>query len=308
MAKPHDNAYKFLFQNKRIFLQLLHSFVKEDFVKNVKEDDLSLADKTFVSEDMLDRESDLLYKVNINGRETYIYILIEFQSTPDKAIPVRMFQYILLLYDQLLKNSKRGLLPNVFPLLLYNGSKNWDVPRNIRDIIDTNIPEKFIPSFEYFALILNKVPDTYLDNLSNLIAAVIRMENAGNEKKLRIAIDRIVMYIRYEDPSDIRDYFIWLKHMFQNDLKEIRVDTIHDIMEVKPMLAELVEKIEKKNLKEGERRGEIRGEKRGEKRGEIRGEKKAKLETAQAMLKEGIPIAMVSKCTGLTAEEITSTE
>ncbi|HRX16095.1 MAG TPA: Rpn family recombination-promoting nuclease/putative transposase, partial [Spirochaetota bacterium] len=242
MTKPHDNAYKFLFSNKRIFLQLLKSFVHEDFVKGLTENNLELADKTFVSEEMLDRESDLLYKINLNKNETYIYILMEFQSTPDKAIPIRMFQYILLLYDQLLKNSKKGLLPNVFPLLLYNGSKKWTVPRNIGDLIEKNIPANYIPSFEYFAIIQNEISDTFIDKLSNLIAAVIKIENAGNEKKLRVAIDRIVMYIKDEDPSDIRDYFLWLKNMFKVELKEIELNSIRNLMGVKPMLAELVEK------------------------------------------------------------------
>ena len=93
MPKPHDNAYKYLFSNRRIFLQLLKSFVHEDFVKDLTENDLELADKTFVSQDMLDRESDLLYKVNLNGKETYIYILIEFQSTP-----VRLYDTLLAIF------------------------------------------------------------------------------------------------------------------------------------------------------------------------------------------------------------------
>ncbi|HRX16056.1 MAG TPA: Rpn family recombination-promoting nuclease/putative transposase [Spirochaetota bacterium] len=285
-AKPHYNAYKYLFSNKRIFLQLLNSFVHEDFVKNLTEEGLELADKSFVSQDMLDRESDLLYKININGKDAYIYILIEFQSTPDKAIPVRMFQYILLLYDLLLKNNKRGLLPNVFPLLLYNGSKKWNVPRNIRDLINKNMPDRFIPSYEYFAVILYEVSDKYLDKLSNLIAAVILMENAGDKNKLRIAIDRIVMYIRDEDPSDIRDYFIWLKNMFSVELKDTKLDSIRNLMEVKPMLAELVEKIKNENWNEGKIEG--------------------KTETARAMLKDGFSVANISKYTGLSEKEITA--
>jgi len=269
--------------------------VHEDFVKDLTENDLELADKTFVSQDMLDRESDLLYKVNLNGKETYIYILIEFQSTPDKAIPVRMFQYILLLYDQLLKNSKKGLLPNVFPLLMYNGTKKWNVPLNISDLIDKNIPNRFIPSLEYFGLIVNQISDHYTDKLSNLIAAVILMENTGDEKKLRIAIDRVVMYIRDEDPSDIRDYFIWLKNMFRVESRftmhrQPTLDSIQVLMEAKPMLAELVEQIEKENFKKGEKKGERKG----------------KAETAKAMINEGIPITVISRCTGLTKKEIAS--
>jgi len=61
-------------------------------------------------------------------------------------------------------------------------------------------------------------------------------------------------------------------------------------MEVKPMLAELVEKIEQKNLTKGKLEGKLEG----------------KFETAEAMLKEGISVEMISRCTGLTKEEIDS--
>jgi hypothetical protein len=40
---------------------LLQSFVKEDFVQGLHEKDIELVDKSFVSEELLDRESDLLY-------------------------------------------------------------------------------------------------------------------------------------------------------------------------------------------------------------------------------------------------------
>ena len=57
-------------------------------------------------------------------------------------------------------------------------------------------------------------------------------------------------------------------------------------------------------LEEYVREFEERGEKRGEERGEIRGRKEAKLETARAMLKDGVSIDKVSAYTSLPIEEI----
>jgi len=73
-TRQHDSAYKYLFKNKRIFLQLLSSFVHEEFVQKITTDDLELVDKSFVSQELLEREADLLYKVMIDGKEGYIYI------------------------------------------------------------------------------------------------------------------------------------------------------------------------------------------------------------------------------------------
>jgi len=171
--KSHDSAYKYLFKNKRIFLQLLKSFVHEDFIKTIQLENLELFDKSFISDELLDRESDLIYKINHDDKEYFIYILLEFQSTVDKSIPVRMFSYILLLYDSIYKNSKKGFLPNIFPILLYNGRDDWTIPTNLNQLIEKNIPDRYIPSFEYFPIIEKDIPDEILEQLHNLVAAVM---------------------------------------------------------------------------------------------------------------------------------------
>jgi len=125
IAQIFDNAYKFIFSNKRIFLQLIKSFVTEEFVKDITLDDIEFVSKSFVTEEFLARESDLIYKIRLKNTEVYIYILLEFQSTVDKSIPVRMLLYIIQFYDLLLRNSQKGLLPAIFPILLYNGQDNW---------------------------------------------------------------------------------------------------------------------------------------------------------------------------------------
>ena len=57
-------------------------------------------------------------------------------------------------------------------------------------------------------------------------------------------------------------------------------------------------------INESERRGEKRGERRGERRGEKRGEKRGMMKVAINLLKEKIPINVISKTTGLSVEKI----
>jgi predicted transposase/invertase (TIGR01784 family) len=149
-----DSAYKALFSNPRIFYQLIHYFVDEDFVKEIQPENIKRLEKSsFVSEEFLQRESDLIYHVELNNKDLYFYILIEFQSTPDKRIPVRLYSYLFLLYEQIMKQSQKGKLPAVFPMVLYNGSKPWNIPTNIQDLIDPGtIPDRYIPHGHYMLL------------------------------------------------------------------------------------------------------------------------------------------------------------
>ena len=87
----YDSAYKYLFSNKRIFHQFLTKFVHEDFSKSIRLEDIELVDKSFVSDEFVKRESDIIYKMKAEEKDVYIYVLVEFQSTVDKTIPVGKF-------------------------------------------------------------------------------------------------------------------------------------------------------------------------------------------------------------------------
>jgi predicted transposase/invertase (TIGR01784 family) len=126
--RRNDSAYKYLFSSKAIVHQLLTRFVDDKMMSRVRPEDIEPVDKSFVGDAFLDRESDVIYRVNVDGHEVYIYVLIEFQSTVDKSIPIRMLHYILGLYDQMYRTSTAGKLPAVFPILLYNGTERWTVP------------------------------------------------------------------------------------------------------------------------------------------------------------------------------------
>ena len=46
------------------------------------------------------------------------------------------------------------------------------------------------------------------------------------------------------------------------------------------------------------------GEAKGEKKGRLAGERKKAIETAKKMLENEIPIDLITKCTGLSLEEV----
>jgi len=204
LAHPHDSAYKYLFKNKRIFLQLLQSFVPEDFVRNLSVDDLDTVSESYISEEFINRESDLIYKVRKGDRELYFYILIEFQSKPDRTMAARVLSYIMRLYENIMLNTQAGKLPPIFSIVPYNGTEEWRVPENIADLIDHVIPDDYIPHFRYFKIIERDIPDETLFRLDNLVAAVIYLEKQRKADQLEEAVSRVVDMVRNEELIDVR--------------------------------------------------------------------------------------------------------
>ncbi|MEZ4663469.1 MAG: Rpn family recombination-promoting nuclease/putative transposase [Caldilineaceae bacterium] len=134
MATIHDSGYKRLFSNRTIFRQLMESFVKEAWVKQVDFATAETVDKSFVSARYQESESDLIYKVQFHGRELYIYILLEFQSTVDPFMALRVLNYVTSFYMDYHDSHKQvKKLPPIFPIVLYNGDRAWNAATNISD-------------------------------------------------------------------------------------------------------------------------------------------------------------------------------
>ena len=82
----------------------MKSFVGQDWVNNIDEDSVERIDKSLYYR-ILREESDLVYKVRINGREVFFYILLELQSTVDYQIPYRLLQYMLEIWRTIIKDT-----------------------------------------------------------------------------------------------------------------------------------------------------------------------------------------------------------
>jgi predicted transposase YdaD len=80
---------------------------------------------SFVSDNLLERHDDIIWRVRWGQKKwLYVYLLLEFQSSIDDFMAVRIMVYIGLLYQYLIDSQKlqaKDKLPPVLPLVIYNG-------------------------------------------------------------------------------------------------------------------------------------------------------------------------------------------
>jgi len=90
----HDHSYKQLFSHAALVRDLLLGFVHAPWVAEL---DLSSLEKTadsYVGDDLCEREDDAIWRVRFQESSIYVYILMEFQSTVDRFMAVRVLTYI----------------------------------------------------------------------------------------------------------------------------------------------------------------------------------------------------------------------
>ena len=178
MHTLHDRGYKKLFSNPRLFQQLLESFVKAPWVKDLEFESSEKLDKSFVSDHYKETESDLIYKVKFQGQEAYIYILIEFQSTVVWFMALRVLHYLTNFWlDYAESHPKVKKLPPVFPLVLYNGEDPWNAATDLTALIDrVELMGECAPQFQYFKLAENEYSKETLLQIHNLVSTLFLAE------------------------------------------------------------------------------------------------------------------------------------
>jgi len=86
MPSNHDARYKRFFSNPILLRELLESFVPEDFIRELDFSTLKRVDKSFVTEEFRERESDLIHQVRYRDSTVYIFARQGRRAT---APPVR---------------------------------------------------------------------------------------------------------------------------------------------------------------------------------------------------------------------------
>ncbi len=291
MAGVHDIRYKKLFSHPQLVKELLESFVDEDFVRNLDFSTLERLDKSFITDDFKEKESDLIYSISFKGTPVYIFLLMEFQSTVDKFMALRFLRYICEFY-QSLDTGNSGKLPAVFPLLLYNGDAKWTAETCFENLVETSIPGRYIPRFEYFKLAENEFSQDFLLQIRNVVSAVFLVENSGIEE-LSKEVKKLYTILKDEKIEVIDLFILWLNNYLGN-IKDYDDEVKHlsSLKEIPGMLATSLEIHDRKIADKARQQGIEQG---------IEHER---LKTAKNLKDNSVSMEIISKSTGLSREEI----
>jgi predicted transposase/invertase (TIGR01784 family) len=136
----HDGAYKKLFSNEHMVEALVTHFFSDALGSELDFSAMTSIDPGFVTRALTRRTSDLIWKIpRDDGDDVFVILILEFQSTPDASMAMRMLNYTSLLYDHLvgsegLKDDKK--LPPVLPFVIYNGASTWNAATRTEALID----------------------------------------------------------------------------------------------------------------------------------------------------------------------------
>lgn len=244
MAK-YDEAYKQLFQHPEFIQQLIEGFAPPKLAQQLDFATLRNHSGEYITPSLKKKTQDLVWSARLRPHDDliYLYILLEFQSSVDHSMPVRMLHYVAALYDQLIKNKQLKLhkdrLPLVFPLVLYSGENTWRAQLSLQELLP-RVPgylRKYQPQLDYYLIDEVRLNREVLGQQGSILANLLATRNAENPQDWQFGMERLFTLFNQHPQSDLirRSINLWLR----NELKQRNTPDILEfenwLMEVNPM-------------------------------------------------------------------------
>lgn len=153
MAK-HDRTWKRLFSFPDMVRDLLAGFALREWATDLDLATLTPWSAALVSDGLRERLQDRVWRVRGNDRRLDLMVCLEFQSTVDRTMAVRILDYTVLLYQEALRNAPSEPLPPVLFIVLYHGRGQWKARTEIAPLLAPHgaLLAPYQPSQRHFVL------------------------------------------------------------------------------------------------------------------------------------------------------------
>ncbi|EAW0726046.1 Rpn family recombination-promoting nuclease/putative transposase [Salmonella enterica subsp. enterica serovar Oranienburg] len=304
----HDGLFKLFLREPDTARDFLAVHLPADIRAQVRLDTLKLEPGSFVDQKLRELHSDVLYSVETaEGHAGYIYCLVEHQSTADRMMAWRMMRYSMAVMDAHLKKGN-DTLPVVVPLLFYQGtvrpypySTDWmdcfDAPSLAREVysrpwplVDVSVMEDSdLQSHRRMALLELVQRDIRHRDAASLLRDVVQLIRlAGNTRE---QVEAVLCYIIYNG-------------MTSEHITPFLYELAGEIPEYKELImGTIAQQLKEEGIQLGLQQGIQQGIEQGIEQERLAAQQKL-LETAYALLDNGVSLDVVIKSTGLSRETL----
>jgi hypothetical protein len=206
MAPPgrpdHDGLYHRLFSDPAVTAQLLTTFVRGAWLDDLDLDGMERLNAKFHADTGERREGDMVWRIpRRDGEDTYLLLLLEFQSSTDQYMALRVLTYASLLWQQLAAEQRLmpgGKLPPILPVVLHSGDTQWRAPVALRDLI--GLPEgsslwPWQPALRYHLIDAAAFTVAELAARDGLPALWFRLEDASDPAELAAVAEAVISWL-----------------------------------------------------------------------------------------------------------------
>ena len=289
---PHDALLKKVMENPIAAAEFLDEYLPVEFKQQLALSTVKTEKESFVEKNLTRQLSDIVLSVKTkDNEEALVYVLLEHQSTPDYWISFRLWKYVLLLAERHMKGKDK--LPLICPLVLYNGSRKYNAPKNLWQLFTDPAMARKLLADDYHLIDLQAMSDEDINYDKHISMLTYMLKHIHERDKLKL-----------------------IENILKNCAKAILIDREHGYLyitmaiwyndsKIEETQREDLDRLIKQNLPTEDRENIMRtiaDAYRDE--GMAKGATSKALEIAQKMLQQKADLKFISSVTGLSSDEI----
>ena len=264
--RPYDAAYKLLFSFPEMVRDLLAGFVPDEWVAELDLSTLERWPASQVGDTLRERHQDRVWRVRYRDRWLYVLVLLEFQSTVDRTMAVRVLAYTALLYQDLLRTTAEPL-PPVLPIVLHHGPGRWTATVDVAGLAAPcgAFLAPYQPAQRYFLLDVGGYTDAPLPHGRNLMAALIRLERGRSREDVGAVLGALDEWLSESGNEALRRAVgEWMRQVYAPGRSAQATRPVaENRTEAQTMLRERVKEWNMQLLEEGRAEGRAEGQAEG---------------------------------------------
>ena len=280
----HDASYRLLFSHPRMVEDLLRGFLGEEWLSRLDFSTLERVNASYVSGGLERREADVVWRLRCTDGDgvLYLYLLLEFQSDVQRLMAFRVLGYVALLYRDLIARKEltpSGKLPQVLPIVIYNGEERWWAPLEVSELIEA-VSEPDLPRLRYRVIDEGSYPLPELEKLRNLTAILFRLEKSRERDEIQRGILELAEALGDPDEGSLRRAFlVWLEKVLLLDRRDDEeIPETLGLQEFRTMLENRVREWNRELREEGRAEGRREGKAEGRREGKAEGRREGEAE------------------------------
>ncbi|HKM39608.1 MAG TPA: Rpn family recombination-promoting nuclease/putative transposase, partial [bacterium] len=187
---PHDRFFKKTLGEVAVAEDFLVNYLPPSIKSIIDTASLRPQKDSFISKELQESYSDLLFKAKIKQRVGYIYFLFEHKSYPSRNIALQLLRYMTDIWVAKVEKESFEYLPIIIPLVVYHGEQSWKIKTSLGALIPEfeQLPEDvkpFIPDYEYLLYDVSRFTDEEIKGQAQLkILLTIYRDIHGNREGL----------------------------------------------------------------------------------------------------------------------------
>jgi len=256
------------------------------------------SNKSYVTKEYKDIASDIIYRIKMNGKDVYFYVLLEMQSKVDYTMPFRLLQYMTALLSDIFIDTKKKererkdfKLPAIIPIVLYNGADNWTAEREYKDYTrDGGTFGDSIINFKYLLFDLNRESMDYISSTKKLLDYMFSYDYNRKKTDVNEIISQIPDIAKNLSGEDLTELVRWMLYsLFDNDMPpKVEEEIIAEIEKGESNMTHALERWARTRDKRIRNEGKKEGLQEGILEGILEGERKGIEFAAQSMRESGM--------------------